>query len=55
MATETLQLEKYKRYLLNRSTTSPAMIETIENCLATEDKPAKQLFHKIMVSFDIQL
>ncbi|XP_026735839.1 nuclear RNA export factor 2-like [Trichoplusia ni] len=49
MATETLQLEKYKRFLLNRSTTSSAMIETIENCLATEDKPAKQLFHKIMI------
>ncbi|CAD0204738.1 unnamed protein product [Chrysodeixis includens] len=49
MDTDIMQLDKFKRFLLNRTTASPVMIEAIENCLATEDKPAKQLFHKIMI------
>ncbi|KAJ8709091.1 hypothetical protein PYW07_008917 [Mythimna separata] len=49
MTTENNALQKYKRFLLNRVTASSGIVESIENCLQTEDITAKHYFHKIMI------
>ncbi|RVE53373.1 hypothetical protein evm_001943 [Chilo suppressalis] len=49
MSTKILQLDSYRKSLLNRVTSSNSVTEYIENCLAREDAAAKHSFHKIMV------
>ncbi|XP_038207202.1 nuclear RNA export factor 1-like [Zerene cesonia] len=39
----------YKKLLLNRVTVTPAIIEYLENCLATDDDVYKHSFHKILL------
>ncbi|KAJ8711655.1 hypothetical protein PYW08_008609 [Mythimna loreyi] len=49
MTSDNYLLQKYKKFLLNRVTASSVIVESIDNCLQTEDKSAKHYFHKIMI------
>ncbi|CAK1545643.1 unnamed protein product [Leptosia nina] len=40
---------KYKKFLLNRVTCSPVVVDYLESCLITEDNFSKYNFHKIML------
>lgn len=51
MATEKYLMENYKRFLLNRTTVTTVIVESIENCLTNEDTTNRS-FHKIMVGYD---
>lgn len=42
-------INKYKKFLMNRVTITQPLIEYLENCLATEDEAMEHAFHKIMV------
>ncbi|XP_045779107.1 nuclear RNA export factor 1-like [Maniola jurtina] len=43
------QFDKYRKFLLNRMTSSQEVVEYIEKCLVSEDDMAKHSFHKILV------
>ncbi|KAJ2945642.1 hypothetical protein O0L34_g469 [Tuta absoluta] len=49
MNTKKYHLENYRKYLLNRVTATPHLIEYMENCLASEDEAVYHSFHKIMI------
>ncbi|XP_049693817.2 nuclear RNA export factor 2 [Helicoverpa armigera] len=49
MADDDYDLDKYKKFLLNRVTATTVLVESIEKCLQTENKAAKHYFHKIMI------
>lgn len=42
-------MENYKRFLLNRTTVTPVIIDCLENCLTNESETTNQSFHKIMI------
>ncbi|XP_034835952.1 nuclear RNA export factor 1-like [Maniola hyperantus] len=41
--------DKYRKFLLNRMTSSQEVVDNIEKCLVSEDDNAKHSFHKILV------
>ncbi|XP_013186044.2 nuclear RNA export factor 1 isoform X1 [Amyelois transitella] len=49
MHSKKAQLSNYKKFLLNRVTTSPPIFEYIDSCLARDDEANHYSFHKIMV------
>lgn len=49
MATERYLMANYKKFLLNRTTITPVIVECIESCLTNEEETTNQSFHKIMV------
>lgn len=48
------QSDNYRKFLMNRVTTTQPILEYIENCLVTEDEIVKHAFHKIMVSRELK-